>query len=106
MNSEIFSKYQPVGVVFREMVLFRPADALNFVRDCRTSGTRLLGFDGFRWISEENIQVMLEDSLDISHDSFSHLSESEKCKIAEEFIEKRLDKDLLFEMVVDSPSGY
>jgi hypothetical protein len=106
VHSEVFRRYQPKGVLFREMVLFRPNDALSFVRDCQTSGTRLLGFDGFSWISEEAIQVRLEDSLDVSLDRYSQMSESEKCLLAERFLEERLGKNLLFEMVVDSPTGY
>ena len=106
MHSEVFKRHQSKGVLFREMVLFRPPDALSFVQDCRASGTRLLGFDGFSWISEEAIQTRLEDCLDVSLDRYSQMSDSERCLIAESFLEERLAKDLLFEMVVDSPTGY
>ena len=83
----------------RNTLLLPPPAALDFIRACRERGVQLLGFDAFRLLPGDRIQPIMDDSIDLSREPLLALSQSEGLQMAERFIEERIGKDILFEMV-------
>lgn len=98
---DTFAAIKAKGQMRRGTYLFPPVAALEFVNACRSSGVRLLGFDGFRLLGDEWIQPMLENSLDLSNQSHAGLTEVAKYDLAEGFLLARSHLDIVFEMVTD-----
>jgi hypothetical protein len=92
--------FRSQGVMHGKMLLLPPLTALEYIRVCREKGVVILGFDAFRLLSGDRIQPIMEDSLDLSATPFSRLSPFEGIEIAERFINERLGKNILFEMVI------
>jgi hypothetical protein len=87
--------------MFHGVLLLPPLAALEFIRECSERNIELLGFDGFRLLSEGQRQPIMEDCLDLTAEPFLHCSRSEGAGIAERFIEERLEKDIFIEMVTE-----
>ena len=100
MTKDLYSIFQSRGVLYRDTLLLPPPMALEFLRVCREKGVEFLGFDAFRLLPGDRIQPIMDDSLDLSAEPFSSCGEIEGLEIAEKFIKDRLDKDILFEMVI------
>jgi len=79
------------------ILLLRPRDALEIVRQARNNGIPVLGLDGFH-LSEAGIQPDLGHSVDFS---LSADTQRESWRHAEAFIEARMGQDLYFEVVLD-----
>ena len=59
-----------------------------------------MGFEGFTLSPNDMIQPHLEHLLDLSAIPYKDLSGADKLAIAEKFLEERLHRDLVFEMVI------
>ena len=73
--------------------------ALEFLVACRENGVEILGFDAFNLLSDDRIQPIMEDSLDLSAEPHSLKSADEGYAFAELFLKERLGKNIFFEMV-------
>jgi len=76
------------------VVSYPKKDALDFVKECRIHGLRILGIDGFH-ITEAYTQPSLEDSVD-----YSKLEANVVYDLAIAFLKDRPD-ELYFEIVCD-----
>jgi hypothetical protein len=99
MTQEIDALFRSRATVHGNTLLFAPSVALEYLRACHERGVRVLGFDAFRLLPEGRIQPIMDDSLDLSAQPFSHYSQGEGLVIAERFIKERMAKEILFEMV-------
>ena len=101
MKDGIEARFASRGILWKELLLLPAPIALDFIDLCQKENVTLLGFDGFRIVTEERIQPYLEHSLDLSSTTLHHLSQSRKLELAQQFIAARLTEEgLLFEMVV------
>jgi hypothetical protein len=95
--ARIEDEFRELSLVSGRTLIFRPADAIAFVRRCREKQVKVLGIDGFH-LSAQTIQPDMGESIDLSLPQYC----GEDCwKIAEEFISKRLENNLSFEVVAD-----
>lgn len=78
------------------MIVLRPGDALDMVRQCRALGVQVVGMDGFRW-TPTTIQPVMEESPD-----YDNLSHTESWDEAEKFLSARLDSELYYDVIVSS----
>lgn len=87
--------------MYRGVCLLPPAAALEFIRVCRSSGVKILGFDGFQLLQNDSIQPMMENSIDLSDQRHVNMTEAAKYGLAEEFLGARSHLDIVFEMVTE-----
>lgn len=100
-GERLLLEFEQRGVVHGGNILLPPNVALEFVRQCWARGVELLGFDAFRLLPGEQIQPIIEDSMDLSSSRFAASTTGERMKMAETFIDERLGKEIVFEMVVE-----
>lgn len=91
LEEQLKCRARIVGGVF----LLEPIDALHFVELCRLGNMHIAGIEGFRVYEDGRIQPRQEDSVDFGS------ATSSSCRLAREFLEKRLDEELWFEIVID-----
>ena len=101
MNKEkdINMRFHDRGLVRGGMLLLPPEIAMEFIRDCEAEGIQLLGFDAFR-LKGNSIQPLMEHSIDLSTEPFKAMGKNKQLDAAKDFLSKRLQDDLMFEMVV------
>jgi hypothetical protein len=89
--------FRELSMIPGRTLIFRPVDAIAFVRRCREKQVRVLGLDGFH-LRENTIQPDMGESIDLSLPPHG----AEDCwQLAEEFLNERLNSGLFFEVVAD-----
>ena len=101
MSKELEAAFRSRGVLQGNTLLLQPTVALEFIADCRQRSIRVLGIDGFRLLSKNQIRPIIEDSIDLSSLRFGSISLEEAFAHAETFIRERIHNDALFEVVTD-----
>jgi hypothetical protein len=99
MTKDIDALFRSQATVHGNMLLLAPSVALEYLKSCRENGVQLLGFDAFRLLPGSRVQPIMDDSLDLSAQPLSGYSPADAFAIGERFIEDRIGKDILFEMV-------
>ena len=99
MTKDIDALFRSRAIVHENTLLLAPSVALEYLKSCRENGVQVLGFDAFRLLPGRRIQPIMDDSLDLSAQPLSGYSPADGLVIAERFIEERIGKDILFEMV-------
>lgn len=98
MYTSIEKEFMSKALKRGNILLFEPEIAISFIRQCKAKNIVILGIDGFQ-CCEEKIQPFLEHSVDYSE--LSRQSYAAIYKIAEDFINEKKNKGLVFEIVVD-----
>ncbi len=75
--------------------------ALQFLDDCQARGIEVLGFDGFRILTDGHLQPLLDDTLDFGWTEIDRLSYSEKLSLAKREIGAKIGSDVYYEIVID-----
>jgi hypothetical protein len=93
----IEDEFRQLSMVTGRTLILRPADAVAFVRRCHEKRIKVLGVDGFH-LFEDTIQPDMGESIDLSQP----WHRGQDCwKLAEEFLNQRLESGLYFEIVAD-----
>lgn len=92
----IEKEFQHRAIVRNNIFLFRAIDAITVIKRCEELNKKLHGIDAFR-LKEPCIQPATEESIDYSNT----LNSDGYWADAALFIEKRLNKDLVFEIIYD-----
>ena len=92
---DIIKKFERTAIKHSNMLLFTSVQTLEIIEDCRKTGTRIYGIDGFK-ISDKWIQPIGEHSVDFSYIQ----NEYALYDMARTFIEKRMNQELFFEIVI------
>jgi hypothetical protein len=94
---KIEDEFRERSMVPGRTLIFRPADAIEFVRRCREEQVNVLGVDGFH-LAENTIQPDMGESIDLSQPPYR----GEDCwRLAEKFLAERLKSGLYFEVVAN-----
>jgi hypothetical protein len=99
MTDDLTALFRSRGILYRDTLLLPPSVALEFIVACRENGVEVLGFDAFNLLSEDLIQPIMDDSLDLSAEPHSLKSVDDGYAFAELFLKERLGKNIFFEMV-------
>ena len=94
--TDIQIRYLDVGLLRGGIFLLKATDGLRFVDECERSGINILGIDGFN-VFGEKIQPLQEHSFDLYGQT-----EKNHC-IAREFLMKRADLNIWFEIGISLP---
>ena len=90
-------EFRELSVIPGNTLIFRPVDAIALVHRCREKQVKVLGLDGFH-LTENTIQPDMGESIDLSLPPYR----SEDCwRLAEEFLNERLESGLFFEVVAN-----
>jgi hypothetical protein len=100
MTDDLNALFRSRGILHRDTLLLPAPAALEFLVACRENGVEILGFDAFNLLSEDHIQPIMEDSLDLSAEPHSLKSADEGYAFAELFLKERLGRNIFFEMVI------
>ena len=93
----IEEEFRDLSVVMGRTLIFRPADAITFVRRCREKQVKLLGLDAFH-LDADSIQPDMGASIDLSLPVYSG---QDLWTLAERFLDQRLESGLYFEVIVN-----
>lgn len=92
---DIIKKFEGVAIKHANMLLFTSLQALEIIEECKKTGTRIYGIDGFK-INNSWIQPFGEHSVDFS----CVQNEYAVYDLAKAFVENRTSLDLVFEIVL------
>ncbi len=90
VEKEFVSKGRQIGNVF----LLQAVNAIEFIDKCKNLNINIAGIEGFKLFNEIQIQPFQEHSVDYESDKNTH-------ERAKDFLKKRIDLNLWFEVVID-----
>ena len=95
--TDVEKRFKDRALIRGGLLLLLGPIAIELIQQCRESGVRVLGVDGF-WITETTTQPDMSISLNLSDTAIE-----ESWEAAESFIRERDQLGLYFEVVVASP---
>jgi hypothetical protein len=99
LNS-IEKEFEKIGFIRGGLLLLGAKEAISLLNRLRIENISLLGIDGF-FITKHTTQPSLEDSIDFTN-SMRVPNKNVLIKEAIEFIEKRKNKNIYFEIVFEN----
>ncbi len=96
--TELEKRFEPVALIRGSVFLLSAADALRFVEECERKGVDILGVEGFK-VFGQKIQPQQEHSFDLDG------KRERNHAIAKEFIQRRINSDIWFEVITDDTAG-
>jgi len=88
------------GLRWGGVLMLYPLDAIRMIQRCRDLGVRILGIDAFR-VRPDGIQPVSEHSIDFTSSYAPSIARDEIWTAAREFVDRRLDLGLMFEVVIE-----
>jgi len=98
---QIEAEFGGKGIKRGELLLLPSEVAIELVHRCKEENLKILGIDGF-FINDDITQPLMEHSIDLTNESIEkRLTLFDSYKIAEIFLNKRIDSTLFFEIIID-----